>query len=296
MSESIDQLVDKLPTSGMTVRALGLLDFVAPGQWQNITGFDNTIRYVTGEQDAEMVARIRARALTLYGDSSQGYQRAVSIFQMVDSAGGKIGLASMAHMLGEKVGMLSFLSNITPKEDKAQTIDLGLKLVAEMVSFCYANGFPGDGIGDFMGAVSSYEKENLIRLSAIVAFDGLIPLGPDYGAKLMDSASGWSPSDLENNALFQRIKGLIPGGGATDAAFQFVNNGLGAMNQYIGGFAGARGITLDGVLGQMRGVIDFSEGKLDLLAAFLDVSTSYMEHTGIQSVSRSLIERAVGEI
>ena len=296
MSESIDQLVDKLPTSGMTVRALGLLDFVAPGQWQNITGFDNTIRYVTGEQDAEVVARIRARALTLYGDSSQGYQRAVSIFQMVDNAGGKIGLASMAHMLGEKVGLLSFLSNITPKEDKAQTIDLGLKLVAEMVSFCYANGFPGDGIGDFMGAVSSYEKENLIRLSAIVAFDGLIPLGPDYGAKLMDSASGWSPSDLENNALFQRIKALIPGGGATDAAFQFVNSGLGAMNQYVASFAGARGITLDGVLGQLRGVIDFSEGKLDLLAAFLDVSTSYMEHTGIQSVSRSLIERAVGEI
>ena len=296
MSESIDQLVDKLPTSGMTVRALGLLDFVAPGQWQNISGFDNTIRFVTGEQDAEMVARIRERSLILYGDSSQGYQRAVSIFQMVDSAGGKIGLASMAHMLGEKVGMLSFLSKLTPKEDKAQTIDLGLKLVAEMVSFCYANGFPGDGIGDFMGAVSSYEKENLIRLSAIVTFDGLIPLGPDYGAKLLDSASGWSPSDLENNALFQRIKGLIPGGEATDAAFQFVNSGLGAMNQYVGSFAGARGITLDGVLGQMRGVIDFSEGKLDLLAAFLDVSTNYMEHTGIQSVSRSLIERAVGEI
>jgi hypothetical protein len=46
----------------------------------------------------------------------------------------------------------------------------------------------------------------------------------------------------------------------------------------------------------MRGVIDFSEGKFDLLAAFLDISTNYMEHTGIQSVSRSLIQRAVGEI
>lgn len=296
MSDSIDRLVDNLPTSGMTVRALGLLDFVAPGQWQNITGFDNTIRYVTGEQDADTVARIRARALELYNDSSQGYQRAISIYQMVDRAGGKIGLASMAHMLGEKVGLLNFLSKLTPKEDKAQAIDLGLKLVAEMVAFCYANGFPGDGIGDFMGAVSSYEKENLIRLSAIVVFDGLIPLGPDYGAKLMDSASGWSPADLENNALFQRVKGLIPGGGSTDAAFQFVNTGLGAMKDYVGGFANARGITLDGVLGQMRGVIDFSEGKLDLLAAFLDISTSYMEHTGIQSVSRSLIERAVGEI
>lgn len=296
MSDGIDQLVDKLPTGGITVRALGLLDFVAPGQWQNISGFDNTIRYVTGETDADTVARIRARALALYGDSSQGYQRAVSIYQMVDSAGGKIGLASMAHMLGEKVGMLSFLSSLTPKQDKAQTVDLGLKLVAEMVGFCYANGFPGDGIADFMGAVGSYEKENLIRLSAIVVFDGLIPLGPEYGAKLMDAAAGWSPAEMENNALFQRIKGLIPGGGATDEAFQFVNSGLGAMKGYVGGFAASRGITLDAVLSHLRGVIDFSEGKLELLGAFLDVSTNYMEHTGIQSVSRSLIERAVGEI
>ncbi|WP_031499006.1 hypothetical protein [Bryobacter aggregatus] len=296
MSDSIDVLVDKLPTSGMTVRALGLLDFIAPGEWQNITGFDNTIRYVTGEQDPAIVAQIRARALTLYNDPSQGYQRAVSIYQMVDSAGGKIGLASMAHMLGEKVGILSFLSKLTPKEDKAQTVDLGLKLVAEMVAFCYANGFPGDGIRDFMGAVSSYEKENLIRLSGIVVFDGLIPLGPNYGVKLIDAVSSWTPSDLQGNALFQRIHSLLPGGASTDATFQFVNQGLSAMNDYVGGFAAARGITLDRVLDQMRGVFEFSEGKLDLLAAFLDISTSYMEHTGIQSVARSLIERSVGEI
>lgn len=296
MSKSIDQLVDNLPTSGLTVRVLGMLDFVAPGQWQNTTGFDNMIRAVTGENDPAMVAQIRARALDLYNDSSQGYQRAISVYQMVDSAGGKVGLSSMAHMLGEKVGFLSFLSTLTPKEDKAQTLDLALKLIAELVAFCNANGFPGDSISDFMSAVSSYEKENLIRLSAIVVFDGLIPLGPDYAAKLMDSLAGWSAADLEKNAMFQRIKGLIPGGDSSESAFQFFSKATTAMNGYVGSFASDRGITVDKILDQMRGVIDFSEGKLDLVAAFLDVSTNYVEHTGIQSVSRSLIERAVGEI
>ena len=64
----------------------------------------------------------------------------------------------------------------------------------------------------------------------------------------------------------------------------------------MGGFAAQRGITLDGVLGRLSSFVDFSESKLDYLAAMLDMSTNYMEHTGIQSVSRSLIERAVGEI
>lgn len=292
MSKAIDQLVDELPTSGMTVRVLGLLDFAAPGEWQNITGFDNTIRYVTGESDAGFIGQVRQRALTLYADPDEGYQRAVSIYRLVDNAGGKVGLSSMAHMLGEKVGLLSFLSKLTPKEDHAQTVDLGLKLVAEMVAFCYTNGFPGDSIPDFMGAVKSYEKENLIRLCGIAVFDGLIPLGPDYVQKLMDSAVGWSADDLTRSPIYKGIEGVIPG----EEILPFVKGGLGAFHAYLSGFASGRGITLDKVLDQLRGVIDFSEGKFDLLAAFLDIGTNYMEHTGIQSVSRSLIQRAVGEL
>lgn len=288
----IDQLVDQLPTSGLTVRALEVLDFVAPGQWQNITGFDNMIRHVTGETDPGIVSQVRARALTLYGDADQGYQRAVSIYQFVDSADAKIGLAAMAHKIGESINLLSFLSKVTPQEDKAQTLDLMMKAVAEAVAFCYTNGFPGDSIGDFMGAVSAYERENLIRMSALVVYDGLVPLGPDYGGKLVDALRNFSPADIEGNAVYQRVKGLLPQGGAP----AFVLETVGAMQGYLGGFASQRGITLDGVLGRLSSFIDFSESKLDYLAALLDMSTNYMEHTGIQSVSRSLIERAVGEI
>lgn len=51
MSKPIFQLVDDLPTNNLTTKVLGMLDFVIPGQWNNLVGFDNTIRTVTGETD-----------------------------------------------------------------------------------------------------------------------------------------------------------------------------------------------------------------------------------------------------
>ncbi len=38
------------------------------------------------------------------------------------------------------------------------------------------------------------------------------------------------------------------------------------------------------------------DGKLDYAAAFLDMTTDYFEHTGIQSIARSLITRAMSEV
>jgi hypothetical protein len=38
------------------------------------------------------------------------------------------------------------------------------------------------------------------------------------------------------------------------------------------------------------------EGKLQVVAAFLDITTNYYSHTGTQTVARSLITRAAGEI
>ena len=39
-----------------------------------------------------------------------------------------------------------------------------------------------------------------------------------------------------------------------------------------------------------------TDDRLDYVAAFLDLTTNYYEHTGIQSVARSLIQRTVNEI
>jgi len=42
--------------------------------------------------------------------------------------------------------------------------------------------------------------------------------------------------------------------------------------------------------------VDIADDKLDYVAAFLDMTTNYFEHTGTQSVARRLIERAASEI
>jgi len=211
---NLQQLVDQLPTEGLTFRALQRLDFAVPGQWQNITGFDKMIRHVTGETDPGLVAQVRLRALTFHGDADQGDQRAVSIDEFIVSSGFKIGRVAMAHTLGESVDLPAVLSKVTPQEeDKAQTLDLVMKAGAEGVAFCYTNGFPRDSIGDFMGAVSAYERENVILMSTMVVYDGLVSLGPDYGGKSVDALQKFGAADIEGNAIDQRMKGLLSQGG-----------------------------------------------------------------------------------
>ncbi|HAX80646.1 MAG TPA: hypothetical protein DCY88_33625, partial [Cyanobacteria bacterium UBA11372] len=134
MSKPIFELVDQLPTDNLTVKALRALDFVIPGEWQNIVGFENTIRAVTGETDQDLIQQIGDRAVYLFNDKSQGYQRALWLYQTVDSASSALGAAALANKVGESISFLGFLNKITPKAEKAQTIDLAVKLVVELVA------------------------------------------------------------------------------------------------------------------------------------------------------------------
>lgn len=197
MSKPIHKLVDDLPTNNITISMLRSLDFVAPGQWQNVVGFENTIRTVTGETDESLIQQIGERAIYLYNDRSQGYQRAMWLYQTVDSTDAALGAAALANKVGDKIGFLGFLNRITPKADKAQTIDLSLKLVTELVAFCQINGIPGDSIGDFVASLADYSGESLMRMVALVCVDGLIPLGPDFILKALSSLNQTSPQDLE---------------------------------------------------------------------------------------------------
>jgi hypothetical protein len=61
-------------------------------------------------------------------------------------------------------------------------------------------------------------------------------------------------------------------------------------------FVAEKGITQSRLLENVGGFIEGSKTKLDYLGAFLDVSVKYYEHTGIQTLARRLIERAVAEI
>ncbi|OUL29058.1 hypothetical protein [Nostoc sp. 106C] len=295
MSKSIFELVDQLPTSGLTVSMLNALDFVAPGQWQNTVGFVNTIKTVTGETDEDLIQQIGERAIYLFNDKSQGYQTALWLYQTVDGTDKALGAAALANKVGEKVPLLGFLNAVTPKPDKAQTIDLTLKLVAELVAFCQINGIPGDSIGDFVASLAEYSGESLIRMVALVCVDGLIPLGPDFISKAISGISQTNPQELEQNSTFQSIKDVIPGNNA-GSKLNFIGESFDSVKGWMSGLVISNNLTPQKVVGHLQNFVEFSDSKLDYLAAFLDVATNYYEHTGTQTLARRLIERAVAEI
>jgi len=295
MSKSIFELVDQLPTGGTTVTALNALDFVIPGQWQNLTGFTNTIRAVTGETDEAMIQAIGERAVYLYNDESQGYQRAMWLYQTVDNAAGALGAAAMANKIGQDISFLGFLGNLTPKPEKVQSLDLCIKLVVELVAFCQINGIPGDSIGDFLGALGDYSGESLMRMAALVCFDGIIPLGPDFINVGLSTIQQTTPDDLQHNQSFKSVSSLIPGGNPA-GQLGFITQSFDSVKGWMGDFVSSRNLTQDGLLSHVKQYVDISADKLDYVGAFLDVAVKYYTHTGTQTLARRLIERAVAEI
>lgn len=297
MSKPIFELVDELPKSNLTTKALRALDFAVPGEWDNLVGFENTIRAVTGEDDEDLIQQIGDRAVYLYNDKSQGYRRAMWLYQKIDSAGSALGAASLANMVGDKIPLVGgLLTSLTPKANKAQTLDLSLKLVVELVAFCQINGIPGDSIGDFVGALAdNYSGPSLMRMAALVCFDGLIPLGPDLIEKVAARLNALSPKELEENQGFKDISDSIPGTD-TSRKLSFIGESFSSVQGWMGSFIGDRGLTPEKVANSLQSFVEFSDDKLDYLGAFLDVSTNYYEHTGVQTLARSLIDRAYAEI
>jgi hypothetical protein len=295
VSKSIFKIVDELPTGGLTVMSLKSLDFIIPGQWTNPVGFENTIKLVTGESDDSLIQQIGDRAVHLYNDNSQGYQRAMWLYETIDSASSALGTAALAGKIGQDVSFLGFLSNLTPKPETSQSIDLCLKLVVELVAFCQINGIPGDSIGDFIGSLGDYSGESLMRMAALVCFDGLIPLGPDFALKGLNTLKGLNPSDLGNNPIFKSVGELIPGGG--DAGqLSFITQSFESASGWMNGFVSSHNLTPESVVNNLANFVEISKDKLEYLGAFLDVSTNYYYHTGAQTLARRLTERAFAEI
>ncbi|MGC9528142.1 MAG: hypothetical protein ACP5D7_21610 [Limnospira sp.] len=295
MSKSIIELVDDLPTGGITVMVLKGLDFAVPGQWENVVGFANTVQTVTGEDDPGLIQDISERALWLYNDKSEGYQRALWLYEKIDGAGSALGTAALANKISENVSFLGFLGNLTPKADKAQAIDLSLKVVAELVAFCQINGIPGDSIGDFVGSLADYSGESLMRMAALVCLDGLIPLGPDFIGRGLEIVSGLTPSELQKSEGFKRINPMIPGDDAS-GKLNFVQESFNSVTGWMSGFVSDRDLTPEKVVKNLQGFVDIADDKLDYVGAFLDMTTNYYTHTGIQTLARRLVERAYAEI
>ena len=69
---SIVTAVDALPADSITVKILNALDFVVPGEWRNVVGFDRTAQDVLGAlggpQGQEPVGQFRNRYRTAGGE------------------------------------------------------------------------------------------------------------------------------------------------------------------------------------------------------------------------------------
>lgn len=293
MSDSIIELLDKLPSDNITVKVLNALDFVVPGEWENVVGCDNTISAVTGETDADRIMAIRNKAIELYNNAENGYQRAIWVYNSVDKADAALGAAAMANKIGEKIGFMSFLSRITPKADTTQSVDLCLKIVAELIAYSKLNGLGVLNPGEFVAELrNNYQGSALMRMAALVCVDGLLPLGPDFLQKVQATLEGEGKSAFEGNPVFGAISGMIPG----DDKFGFITDTFGAVQGWMDNLVGSAGLTPEKIFDSIGGFMEFSDDSLDFVAAFLDNTTNYYQHTGIQTVARSLILRAAEEV
>ncbi|MCC6454228.1 MAG: hypothetical protein IT328_04745 [Caldilineaceae bacterium] len=293
--DSIYELVDDLPTNNMTTRVMRALDFIAPNEWENLVGFEYTIRAVTGEKSDAMIQKIGERAIALYEDKKQGYQRAMWLYRTVDNIDTTLAKLAIANTVGEQIRWLGFLNRITPKADTLQGLDLSLKLATELAAFCLINGIPGDSISDFVKALGEYGKESLMRMVALVALDGIVPLGPDFIGKIASILDGTDPKELEGNRLYQGIRDYIPGATSREK-FNVIQRNFDSTSGWMRDLVSKSGVTREKIVDSLSTFVDVTDRKLDYLAAFMDMTTNYYEHTGTQTLARRLIERAVNEI
>ncbi|PHJ63075.1 Tudor protein [Nostoc linckia z18] len=292
MDKSIIQLVDELPADNITVKVLKALDYVAPGEWNNLVGFDNNIRGITGETDPQIIQKIRDRAVSLYHDPQNGYQAAIKVYQIIDKADTAMATAALANKVGEKIGFLSFLSNVTPKADVTQSIDLALKIAVEIIAFCKLNGIPQPNPQQFANSLANnYQNASLMRMVALVCIDGILPLGPDFLGKIHSVISGVDTGVVAQNPVFLAVNNSLPGNTPSDK-LGFINQSFNSVQGWMNGLVAKTGITPQSISSHLGNFIQIADDNLDFVAAFLDQTTNYYEHTGIQTVARSVILQA----
>lgn len=296
MGKSIVQLVDELPTDNITVKVLKSLDYIVPGQWNNLVGFDNSIRVITGETNSKTIQRVRERAIAIYHDPKQGYESAIKLYQIIDKADTAIATAALANKIGEKIGFLSFLSNITPKADTSQAIDLVVKIAVEILAYSKLNGIPQPNPVQFANSLANhYQDASLMRMGALVCLDGVLPLGPNFLSKIQSIITGSEAVKIPQNPGFSAINNFIPGISTSDK-LAFLNQSFNSIQGWMGNFVSKTKVTPKSIASNLGNFIQIADDNVDFVAAFLDQTTNYYEHTGIQTVARSLITQAYASV
>lgn len=290
MSQSIVELVDNLPTDNITVKVLKTISTFTPGKWENLVGFDNTITAVTGATDPDEISKIRDRAINLYEDKKNGYRTAIWLYRTVDNTDKAIAAAAIADKLGDKFSFIPFLDKITPKADSVQSVDLRIKLVAELIIFSKLNDLSLNPT-QFVGALKeNYQDEALLRMASLVCIDGILPLGVNFVSKVKEDLE--QRDDLTANPAYDAVGELIP----VDDKEGFIDQSFNAAGDWLDSFSHKLGVTPETLSQKLGGFIDLADSKLDYLAAFLDGATNFYEHTGIQTVARRLITEAAESV
>ncbi|HHO54184.1 MAG TPA: hypothetical protein ENK18_25770 [Deltaproteobacteria bacterium] len=284
-----------LPQGNLTARLLQLTSRVADESWENINDLAQMIRVVTGEDQESYLQEIGERAVELFADPEERYQRAMRIYRLVDDLDKLVGTASFLDQVAQRVSFLGFLDRLIPKSEKLQAIDAGAKLAAELAAFTTINGLPGDSIADFGRALANSADEDRLRVTCWILAEGVLPFGPDFLQLIGDQVRAASSGDLEQSTLFRRVRDLLPGG-SDDAGRSLILGTLDEVGGWMGELVQARGITQSAISSGLQGLLDVGERGFDVMAAALDVGTNYFEHTGTQTVARQIVKRAYGEV
>lgn len=290
MSASIVELVDTLPEDNITVKVLKALDFIVPGQWENVVGFDNLITAITGETDPEVIGKIREQAIAIYDDKSQGYQTAIWLYQTIDNTDKAVAAAALADKIGDTFRFIPFLDKLTPKADSVQSVDLKIKLVAELIAYSKISGINLNPIKLVSSIKENYQNEALMRMAALVAIDGVLPLGADFVSKMRDDLAEES---VEDGAGFDAVSQMLPDDVDKKG---FINESFDAIGDWMSNLAESAGLNRAFLSERFGNFIELADDKLDYVAAFLDASSNYFEHTGIQTVARKVILQAYEEV
>lgn len=290
MSQSIIELVDGLPVDNITVKVLKTVSTFVPGKWENLVGFDNTITALTGATTTSEIAKIRDRSLALYADKKQGYQTAVWLYRTVDNTDKAIAAAAIADKIGDKFRFIPFLDKITPKADSIQSVDLRIKLVAELIIFSKLNGLTLNPAQFATSLKDTYQNEALLRMVTLMCIDGVLPLGVNFVDRVKKDIE--NKENLKANPAYDAVGELIP----VNNKEEFIDQSFNAAGDWLDSLSKKLGVTPESLSKKLGGFIELTDGKLDYLAAFLDGSTNFFEHTGIQTVARKLITQAVKEV
>ncbi|NER49141.1 MAG: hypothetical protein F6J92_21090, partial [Symploca sp. SIO1A3] len=254
MSGSIVELVDNLPTDNLTVKVLKALDFIVPGQWENLVGFDNTISAITGETDSATIENIRERAIALYDDKSQGYQTAIWLYRTLDGADKAVAAAALADKIGDTFSFIPFLDKLTPKADSLQSVDLKIKLVGELIAYSKLNGLTLNPSELVSSLKENYQNEALMRMAGLIALDGVLPLGADFVSKIREELAD---EDVTGSPAFGAVSQFLPDTDATS----FINESFDAIGDWMANLAQSVGLNPSSLSQNLGVFIEIADDK-----------------------------------